>query len=121
MKENALKTLSPAQFAFLKWLSDTHPNLMAQAEQHRSSLSGFMDSLTKTFDSVMTKAPDLMNQYVTSKAQLEQLKLNIERAKRGEPPITEGFTGQVQQVVSTVPGWVWAGGAAILVYLLMKK
>ncbi len=121
MSEKALKTLTPAQYAFMRWLSETHPNLLAQAEDRRASLNGFMDSLTSVFTSITEKAPDLLNQYVTSKAQMEQLKLNIERAKRGEAPITQPLMVQASNTAAQVPAWVWGAGGAILVYLLLKK
>lgn len=121
MAEKQLKTLTPAQYAFIKWLSDTHPNLVAAAEERRASLNGFMDSLTNTFNNVIAKAPELLNQYVTGKAQVEQLKINIARAKEGQPPITNIPIAQAHSAASAVPGWVWAAGGAILVYLVVRK
>lgn len=114
-----LKVLSPAQFAFLSWLEKTHPNLLRAAEDRRASLDGFMDSITKVFDTVTTRTPELLNTYVTGKAQLEQLKLNIARAKEGKPPVTD-IAAPLRETVSSVPNWAWAAGGAIAVYLLLK-
>lgn len=128
MAERAMKTLTPAQYAFLAWLHRNHPNVMSAAEERRASLSGFMDSLTTVFSTVMEKAPELMNQYVAGKTQLEQLKANIQRAKQGQYPIefptTPAFAQQMPQMqapmAQSVPTWVWAAGGAILVYLLVS-
>lgn len=125
-----VKSLTPAQFAFMKWINETHPNLMKAAEEHHKSLGGFLDTMTSTFNTIMTKAPDLLSQYVTGKAQIDTLKLNLERAKVGQMPLTDAggiYTGApnmlVQQtLIPGVPNWILGGAvAAIAVYLLMRK
>lgn len=116
-----LRSLTPAQYAFMKWLSDAHPNLLREAEERRASLNGFMDSLSQTFKTVMDKAPDLLNQYVAGKQQLAQLKINIERAKAGQYPIESQIGVPVAQAQSAIPWWAFAAGGAVLVYLLVKK
>lgn len=121
MENTQLKTLTPAQYAFIRWLSATHPNLMTMAEDHRSSLNGFMDSLKSVFDNITSKAPELLNQYITSKEQLAQLKLNIERARANQPPIETPLIYKVNAAANGVPGWVWGAGGAILLYLLTRK
>lgn len=128
MSARKLKELTPAQYAFMSWLYANHPNLAKDAEEKNRSLSGFMDSLTSVFNSVIEKAPDLMNQYVAGKTQIEQLKANIARASAGQYPLNANgtvYTGGsvVPTVVSQVPTWVWfAGGAAVvaLIFSLRK-
>lgn len=125
MPEKKLKELTPAEFAFLTWLYRTHPNIAQAAESHQKSLNGFFDSLSNVFNSVMEKAPELMNQYVASKEQIAQLKLNIARAKAGQYPISEGSgvvaAAQAPQVVPTWAVVLGVGGALALLYLLVRK
>lgn len=117
-----LKTITPAQYAFLQWLYTNHPNVAQAAEEHRTSLNGFMDSLTSVFNNVVDKAPDLLKSYVAGKEQLQTIKLNIERAKAGQYPIDAGsLTGRVQQAASGVPWWAWGAAGALVVYLLVRK
>jgi hypothetical protein len=128
-QQTALKTLTPAQYAFVSWLYTNHPNIAREAEERREQLSGFMDSLTQVFKTVTDKAPDLLNQYVTGKQQIELLKINLERAKANAYPIDANgslYTGgtvsqQMQTGIAGVPTWAWIAGAGVLVYLLMRK
>lgn len=116
-----LRTLTPAQYAFMKWLNETHPNLLREAEERRASLHGFMDSLSQTFKTVMDKAPELLQQYVAGKQQIKQLELNIARAKAGQYPIESAVGAPIAQVQSAIPWYVFAAGGAVLVYLLVRK
>lgn len=123
--EKSLKTLTPAQYAFLKWLYDKHPNVARAAEAHHATLNGFMDSLTSVFNNVITKAPELLNQYVAGKTQIEQLKINLQRAKQGLYPIDE--TGAQYQAQSSMPSpagvplLVWIAGGALVTFLLLRR
>jgi hypothetical protein len=128
--QQQLKTLSPAQYAFVSWLYTNHPNLAREAEEHREALSGFMDSLTSVFNTVITKAPDIMSQYVAGKQQTELLKINLARAKANEYPLDASgslYTGgnTFQQAVSApmmgVPTWAWIAGGGLLLFLLLRK
>lgn len=118
-----LKTLTPAQYAFMRWLAETHPSLLQLAEERRASLNGFMDSLSNVFNTVMEKAPDLLKQYVTSQEQVAQLKANIERAKAGQYPQQYVITPQAPSSISMPSGQTLAIAAlgAIAVYLLLKR
>lgn len=128
MPSQQLKTLTPAQYAFVSWLYTNHPNIAREAEDRREQLAGFMDSLTKVFETVTAKAPDLLNQYVTGKQQVELLKINLARAKANEYPIDQSgslYTGgtvmqQMQTGVGGLPTWAWIAGAGLLVYLFMR-
>lgn len=125
MAAKKLKELSPEQYAFMNWLQVNHPNLMRAAEEHNRSLSGFMDSITNVFNSVMEKAPDLLQKYVAGKEQVAQLKMNIERAKEGQYPINPDGSLYAPRGVTpaqTVPTWVWfAGGGLLLALILMNR
>lgn len=122
-----LKTLTPAQYAFVKWLYAKHPNVARAAEQHHASLNGFMDSLTTTFNTIVEKAPDLMKQYVTGKTQLEELKINLQRAKAGQYPLdtASGSYYNPQQFGMPAPAGVpllaWIAGGALLAFLILRK
>lgn len=121
-----LKTLSPAQFAFMKWFYEKHPALARKAEEQHASLNGFLDSLTNVFNNVVTQAPELMKQYVAGKSQIDQLKINLERAKQGLYPLDAGggvYAGQPQMLPSPagVPLLVWIAGGALLTFLVLKR
>lgn len=121
-----LKTLSPAQFAFVKWLYANHPNVAKAAEERHESLEGFFDTAGKVFENVMQKAPDLLQQYVTGKQQIEQLKINLERARAGQYPVDSAgnvYTGgaTLPQAVAQVPVWAWALAGGLLVYLIVGR
>ena len=128
--QQALKTLTPAQYAFVSWLYTNHPNIAREAEERREALSGFMDSLTSVFSTVMAKAPDMLNQYVAGKQQIELLKINLQRAKQNEYPLDAGgslYTGgnPLQQTMASpvlgVPTWAWLAGGGVLLYLLLRR
>lgn len=125
MSNKALKTLTPAQFAFLKWLHEAHPELAKAAEERRASIDGFMDSLTSTFDAITKNAPDLAAEYLKSREEIAQLDLNIARAKAGQQPVTNplafNFTRAASSTTAGVPTWAFAAGAAVLVYLLTRR
>lgn len=127
MPEKQLKTLTPAQYAFVSWLYTNHPNIAREAEERREQLAGFMDSLTNVFNTVVTKAPDLLNQYVTGKQQIELLKVNLARAKANEYPIDQSgslYTGGAPQMRATtggIPAWALVAGAGLVLYLLLKR
>ena len=118
-----LKTLTPAQFAFVKWLYEKHPNVAKAAEEHHESLAGFLDTAGTVFNNIMTKAPDLLKQYVTGQQQIQELKLNLARAKAGQYPVdSDGnvYTGGAMRAQPQgVPTWVWIGGGALIAYLLL--
>ena len=128
--QTQLKTLTPAQYAFVSWLYTNHPNIAHAAEERREQLDGFMDSLTNVFNTVVTAAPDLMKQYVTGKSQIDLMKINLERAKANQYPLDANgslFTGgNTLKAAATapmmgVPVWAWVAGAGLLVYLLMRR
>ena len=117
-----LRTLTPAQYAFVKWLYEKHPNVAKAAEEHHASLNGFMDSLTSTFNNILDKAPDLLKQYVAGQQQIDELKLNIERAKQGQYPVSAGIPqSQMLPAPAGVPLIAWVAGGGILLYLLLRK
>lgn len=125
MAEKKLKELTPAEFAFLSWIYKNHPNIAQAAEAHQKSLSGFMDSASNVLNSIMEKAPDLLNQYVAGKAQIDLLKQNIARAKAGQFPVNEaGSIYAAAQAPQTVPTWavvLGVGGALALLFVLARK
>lgn len=120
-----MKELSASEYVFLKWLHETHPELYQAAEERQQSLSGFMDSLTTVFTNISNAAPDLLNQYVKSQADLATLKANLARAQAGEVPLNA--RGQPypatpgNSMLSGVPVWAWAIAGAGILYLLVRK
>lgn len=124
--EKQLKTLTPAQYAFIDWLYKKHPNVARAAEAHHATLNGFMDSLTSVFNNVVTQAPELMKTYVAGKTQIDQLKINLERAKQGLYPLDVGgqvYSGSQSAMPSPagVPLLVWIAGGALITFLILKR
>jgi len=125
---NVMKSMSPNEYLFMRWMSENHPRLLATVEDRRAGLSGVLDSVTGALDALMKTASSGLSTYVQGKQQLALLKTNVQRAKSGLPPLTaEGFQYQVsdadmraQRFPGGLPVWVWvalAGG----VFLLISK
>lgn len=123
-----------ARASFLSWLRENHPAIYADAMREATApqLAGFLDSLSDTFKKVVDSVPKLAETYVTTKAQIDAIKLNIERAKAGMYPI-DPMTGQVYQSQSpaavdvavaqesgAINPWLLLGGAAVL-FLLLRR
>lgn len=120
-----MKELSASEYVFLKWLHETHPALYQAAEDRQQSLSGFMDSLATVFTNISNAAPDLLNQYVKSQADLATLKANLARAQAGETPLQPNGqpypAGYSNALIPGIPMWVWIAGSAAILYLLVRK
>jgi hypothetical protein len=123
-----MKELSASEYVFLKWLADTHPQLYQAAEERQASLAGFMDSLSTVFTNISNAAPDLLNQYVKSQADLATLKMNLARAKAGDVPVTNAgqpypvnAPGYNPSIFATIPLWVWLAFGAGAIYLLVRR
>lgn len=123
-----MKELSASEYIFLKWLHDTHPALYQAAEERQQSLSGFMDSLATVFTNISNAAPDLLNQYVKSQADLATLKANLARAQAGQTPLQPNgqpypvnALGHSSSILSEIPLWVWLAFGAGAIYLLIRK
>lgn len=110
MKLPQPKTTAEAnQLLFMKWLAKNFPaiynaHLVAADADHQ--LSGFFDAIAsglKSVGSVVTQviaaAPEIIQQYGASKAQIELIKTNLTRANAGQAPINAQG-----QVISAVPG-----------------
>lgn len=116
--KNDLRSLSAAEYVFLRWLQDTHPRLYAEAETRQKGIGGFLDSFTQVIESIQKSAPDLMNQYMKGKQDLALLKENLARAKQGDMPIqAPGIVYQPPaNALASVPWWAWGlMGVGVLV------
>jgi hypothetical protein len=115
----AVESKSAAQVAFLSWVKKNHPTFYAQLQQNAG-----LGDVTTTFNSVLNTASGLLTQYVAGKQQLALLKMNIERAKAGQLPLTSANYASITAgppAQPSVPTWVWfAGGAAVLLLLLKR-
>lgn len=119
-----MKTLSPQQYAFVLWLYKRHPNLARAAEARHESLEGFLDTASNVFNNIVEKAPDLLKTYVTGEQQIQQMKLNLERAKAGQYPLDSTgalYTGGGGRALasSQIPTWVWIAGGGLVAFLLI--
>lgn len=120
-----MKELTASEYVFLKWLHETHPALYQAAEERQQSLAGFMDSLSTVFTNISSAAPDLLNQYVKSQADLATLKANLARAQAGDIPLRAD--GQpypadyARSPIAGVPTWVWVAFGAGALYLLTRN
>jgi hypothetical protein len=124
---------SMARATFLAWLRENHADLYARAMRDATApqLSGFLDSLTDTFKKITDSVPKLAETYVNTRAQIDAIKLNIERAKAGMYPIdpktgqpySSGQPAQVEMAIARESGMnpmLLLGGAVIL-FLLLRR
>lgn len=135
---------------FLRWARQTFPEAYQEAVTQAlnatqpgtpATLSGLWESITSAFERVTTALPNLAQTYVTAKAQIDWLKLNAERAKKGEPPLdpVTGLPLQPQGVIAPpvnsqaakietqiatsaqgVPPWAWIAGAGVVAFLVLR-
>ncbi len=120
---NAKPTPVAARAAFVEWLAKKHPSFYAQVRQDTGL--GDVAPTPNLFTQILNSATGLLSQYVASKEQLAQLKVNIARAKAGQPPLTSDqfATGTVPQrsMLGGIPTWVLLAGGAGILYLLLSK
>lgn len=81
------EVLSRHEAAFLDWLDEAHPALKDHilAQQGDGNMSGFLDTLSSTINNVITGASNAVGTYVKGKEQIDLVKINWERAKKGLP------------------------------------
>jgi len=126
-------TIARAQF--IAWLRANFPNVYREAarESLAPQLGGFLDTVSGAFEKFTDAVPKLAETYVTTKAQLDAIKLNIARAKAGQPPI-DPITGGIivtQQPMTPVDTAIAREGmsnntllligGALLLFLFMKR
>lgn len=93
---------------FLAWLRENHPDIYSQfvapaplvgQQLAPVALSGFLDSIGNAFNSVLTNVtnslPKLAETYSTYQQQRELLRINAERARAGQAPLTVNAQGQL--------------------------
>lgn len=121
-----------ARYTFLLWLSEKHPEIYRRIVTSRpAQLSGFLDSLQTIFTTTVEKLPSLADQYVKTKAQLDQLKLNLELARAGQPIVD--VTGQ-QLPLAPVPAQnalilpapgainpIWLAVGGLVLFMLLRR
>lgn len=124
-----MKTMSPNEYLFLRWMNENHPSLLAAVEDRRAGLSGILDSVTGTLDSLMRSASAGLSTYVQGKQQLALLKTNVARAKQGLPPLTQSgveYSASQSDIAARrfptqLPMWVWVALAGGVFYLVSRK
>lgn len=132
-----------ARIHFADWLKATHPEIfqraIAAAEKSVATLSGLGEEApSKSFWEKFTEtAAALGTTYLTLKNQRDAMKINLERARQGQPPIDIATTAPVirtqvdvspelqQRLVSTAGEGLnkillW-GGIALLGFFAFKK
>lgn len=122
-----------ARVTFLQWLAKNHPALYERIIgkiDRPVGLSGFADSLTNVFNTVTESLPKLADTYIQTKAQYEQLRLNLERAKQGLTPIdvsgqplplAEPPRSDVLELPTTGISPVWLALGAVGAVLLLRR
>jgi hypothetical protein len=119
-----MQELSAAEYVFLRWLQDTHPQLYADAEQRQKTIGGFLDSFGQVLESVSQAAPGILKTYVKGQQDLEVLRENLARAKAGEMPLASAGGMMYQpsaNPLASVPIWAWALLGLGTVVLLVRK
>ena len=114
-----------AQAAFLKWMRENQP-ASYQAVVGNAQLSGFWDTVSKTFSTVSQNVAKLGTAYVEGKAAYELMKANIKRAKSGllpansldevnalDPYGSTGFGG--------IPQWAIYAGVGLVAFLIIRR
>lgn len=75
---------------FLAWLRNNYPHLYNEAMPSQQ-MGGFLDSLTSTFNTVLTNVtqalPNLANTYAQYQAQAQLIRMNTDRARQGLSPL----------------------------------
>jgi len=120
-----------AQRAFLVWLRNRHPRIFASVNKDAESaqMGGLFDSIGNAFSKIdFEKVSDGITKagtaFIAVKGQRDLLKINLQRAKAGEPPLDYDSTG-MQPTIRTKVGVdssiLLAGGAALVAFFLLRK
>lgn len=131
-----------ARIHFADWLKATHPGIferaVAAAEQSTQTLEGLGEEPAKSFWEKFTEtAVALGTTYLTLKNQRDAMKINLERARTGQPPIDIATTAPVirtqvdvspelqDRLISTAGEGInkilLYGGIALLGFMVFKK
>lgn len=127
---------------FAQWLKNTHPDIFRRAvtvaENSTATLEGLGEEPKESFWSKFTKAAaGLGTTYLALKNQRDVMKINLERAQQGQPPIDAATSAPVvrtqvdmspeltNRLVSTAGAGInrtlLLAGAAILAFMLFRK
>jgi len=131
-----------SRIEFAQWLKNTHPQIfnraVAVAENQTATLEGLGEEPKESFWSKFTKAAaGLGTTYLALKNQRDVMKLNLERAQQGQPPIDAATSAPVvrtqvdmspeltNRLVSTAGAGInrtlLLAGAAIAAFMIFRK
>lgn len=135
-------TQAQARIQFADWLQRTHPGIFRKAIEVASNasetLAGLGQEPEKSFWQKFTEAAaGLGTTYLTLKNQRDAMKINLERARAGQPPIDIATTAPVirtqvdvspelqQRLISTAGEGLnkillW-GGIALVGFMVFKR
>lgn len=136
-----MNATAKARAAFITWLRDTNPETYRAAMQRASSGASLGDTASATTGFDWKKFLDAATAATTAvfqtKAQKDMLKINIERAKAGLPPMDTSFAAPVirtqfdvspevaqslQQSAQTgIMNIALIGGAALIAIMLLRR
>lgn len=151
-----------AQVLFFRWLAKTHPRVYAPVARQLAlgslgDLSGWVDTLVNALATVGTaviakkqadkqisaqKAADAQARADAIKSEL--LRINLERAQQGMPPVDQNgnvipasalptlptpqaayaaaqSSASSGNFLSSIPTWAWVAGGAFVVFLIIKS
>lgn len=126
--------MNQAQQEYVKFVQSKYPKVYKAAiEKVRGDMGDF--DWSGMFGSFTKAVSDVAPQILQLKQQRDMLKLQTERAKRGQPPIdTQSYTAPLPyeatrdgafSVDTTVAGiplkWLLLGGAGLLVVFMLRK
>lgn len=110
------------QKKFVEWLAKRHPKLAKRAlrEVQKQAAMGTVDGF---FDTLVGAVQKIAPVVVQAKAQKDLLKVQMDRAKAGQPPLEAAQYSPGVQVEVKAPAWVkpLAIGTAIGGALLIGK
>lgn len=82
------RTLNASEYLFIRWMAENHPGLLAAAE-NQVRQQGQLSGLTDALNSILGAVNRGIDTYVKGKESVALVKLNVQRAKQGLPPLTE--------------------------------
>jgi hypothetical protein len=120
-------TATNNRLAFFRWLRATSPQLYGamlpeiQADpKQMAGIFDFLSSVGTSISNAVSKAadiiPSLAQTYVQTKQQVDLIKVNLQRARTGQAPVTslpeessnDSATSESPGFFASIPPWGWA-------------
>jgi len=119
-----------AQYAFIQWIRNVHPNLYRRAmAQSGLTMGDFASTIKNVFGTIKDTVAELAPAYIQTRAELELLKINIARARQGLDPVyslggaeTGGEVARTGGVIGgVIQPWMLLAGVGLLAFLFLRR